>query len=269
MDTVTTPYRWDAEEYRDHSSQQKKWGRELMGKLRLRGDEHVLDLGCGDGALAAELSQRVPRGFVLGVDISPEMIRHARRCYPRRRYPNLSWQVMDACHIEFRERFDVVFSNAVLHWIRDQSAALQGIAIALKPGGLMLAQMGGRGNAAEVARVLVSLMADERWPIYFHNLEIPYLFYGPEDYIPLLEGAGLEPLRVELVRKDMVHEGRDGMAGWIRTTWLPFTQRVPEHLREDFIAELVDGYLRDFPPDEAGSVHVNAVRLEVEARKPL
>ncbi len=264
----TAGYRWDAEEYRHFSSQQKKWGRELMDRLRLKGDEDILDLGCGDGALAAELAKRVPRGSVVGVDVSPEMIRHARLAYPRRLHPNLSWKVMDACHLDFLESFDVVFSNAVLHWIRDQARVLEGIARALKPGGTLLAQMGGRGNAAEVACVLVALMASERWSSYFQDLEIPYRFLAPEDYLPLLEEAGLEPVRVELVHKDMVHDGREGMAGWIRTTWLPFTQRVPEGSREEFVYQLVDGYLREFPPDEEGLVHVKAVRLEVEARKP-
>ncbi|MGQ9476216.1 MAG: class I SAM-dependent methyltransferase [Actinomycetota bacterium] len=268
MSGERAPYRWDAKDYRHFSSQQKKWGRELMDKLSLRGDEDILDLGCGDGMLAAELAERVPRGSVLGVDVSPEMIHHARHAYPPHHYPNLSWEVVDACSLPFAECFDVVFSNAVLHWIRDQSAVLDGIARALRPGGVMLAQMGGRGNAAEVAMVLVSLMAEERWSSYFHGLEIPYLFYDPEDYVPLLEEAGLEPVRVELLEKDMVHEGRAGMAGWIRTTWLPFTQRVPEDLKENFIFELVEGYLRDFPPDEEGLVHVRAIRLEVEARKP-
>jgi trans-aconitate methyltransferase len=63
----------------------------------------------------------------------------------------------------------------------------------------------------------------------------------------------------------MVHEGREGLAGWIRTTWLPFTQRIPEELREQFIDELVSGYVRRYPPDENGLLHVNAIRLEVEA----
>ncbi|MDI6874679.1 class I SAM-dependent methyltransferase [Candidatus Solincola sp.] len=268
MTERTTSYLWDAEDYRHFSSQQKKWGRELMDKLRLRGDEHILDLGCGDGMLAAELAERVPRGSVLGVDISPEMINHACRSYPPSRYPNLAWEVADASRLDFYERFDIVFSNAVLHWVRDQSAALRGIARALKTGGILLAQMAGRGNAAEVARVLVSLMASERWSTYFHDMEIPYLFLHPEEYVPLLEEAGLDPVRVELMEKDMVHRGKEGMAGWIRSTWLPFTQRIPEERREEFISELVDGYLRDFPPDEEGLVHVQAIRLEVEARKP-
>ena len=133
----------------------------------------------------------------------------------------------------------------------------------------MLAQMGGRGNAARVATVLISLMGSEKWRAYFHNLEIPYLFWGPDDYLPLLEEAGLDPVRVELIPKDMIHMGREGLVGWIRTTWLPFTQRVPEALRESFIEEIADGYLQDFPPDEEGLVHIDAVRLEVEARKPL
>jgi len=72
-------------------------------------------------------------------------------------------------------------------------------------------------------------------------------------------------VRVELVPKDMVHQGREGLAGWIRTTWLPFTERVPGELRGKFVDELADWYLRRYRPDREGLVHVNAIRLEVEA----
>lgn len=176
---------------------------------------------------------------------------------------------MDARELSFVERFDVVFSNAVLHWIRDQLTVLKGVERSLKPGGRMLVQMAGRGNTADVVKALISVMSREEWSDCFHNLDIPYLFWGPEEYVPLIKEAGLEPVRVELIPKDMVHEGREGLSGWIRTTWLPFTQCVPEERRERFIVEIVDGYLRDFPPDEEGLVHVKTVRLKVVAKKPL
>lgn len=261
-------YRWDAAEYRDSSSQQKKWGRELLAKLRLAGSEQVLDIGCGDGALTAELAAMVPSGQVVGIDSSPEMIAFARKSFPPDAYPNLSWQVMDARELDFEGRFDLAFSNAVLHWIADQPLVLQGVRRSLKPGGKLLFQMGGRGNAANVAKVLASMLAREEWGRYFHDFRIPYRFCGPEEYAQWLRDAGLRPVRVELVEKDMVHAGARGLAAWIRTTWLPFTQRIPEELREDFIAELVHGYLELFPPDEQGLVHVDAVRLEVEAENP-
>jgi trans-aconitate methyltransferase len=260
-------YSWDAEDYSRFSSQQKKWGRELISRLRLRGDEWILDIGCGDGRLTAELAERVPGGFVMGIDSSEEMISFARRSHPRERYPNLDWAVMDAAAMDFDERFDLAFSNAVLHWIPDQKSVLKGIERALKPGGKALLQMGGRGNAARVVEAMVKVVGSDPWRDYFRELSFTYSFYGPEEYEQWLEEAGLSPLRVEFVYKDMVHPGRDGIAAWIRTTWLPFTQCIPEDLREKFIYEIVDTYLEAHPPDERGLVHVEAIRLEVEAEK--
>jgi trans-aconitate 2-methyltransferase len=260
-------YRWDAEDYRDSSSQQKKWGRELLPKLALRGDERVLDIGCGDGKLTAEIAALVPSGYVVGIDSSPEMIALAGSSFPGRDHPNLSWEVMDARELRFDGEFDVAFSNAVMHWISDQPLMLEGVRKSLKPGGRVLFQMGGRGNAANVVQVLASVLSRGEWGEYFHDFTLPYRFCAPEEYSVWLREAGLRPIRVELVNKDMTHEGQQGLASWIRTTWLPFTQRIPEQRRNDFVAEIVEGYVRLFPPDEEGLVHVGAVRLEVEAEK--
>jgi trans-aconitate 2-methyltransferase len=260
-------YRWDAADYFDSSSQQKKWGRELLSGLRLRGDERVLDIGCGDGKLSAEIAQMVPSGRVVGIDSSPEMIGFARDNFPPHTHPNLSWEVMDAQELRFDGEFDLAFSNAVLHWVPDQGSVLRGVERSLRSGGSLLFQMGGRGMASNVVQVMMSLLSREEWGRYFHDFSLPYRFCAPEEYTQWLEEAGLRPLRVELVPKDMTHDGRQGLAAWIRTTWLPFTQRLPEELREDFIAQIVEGYIGLFPPDADGLVHVDAIRLEVEAEK--
>lgn len=261
-------YIWDAAGYREWSSQQKKWGRELLAKLHLKGDEHVLDIGCGDGLITAEIAARVPRGRVTGIDSSPQMISLARETFPADEYPNISWEVMDAREMGFEERFDVAFSNAVLHWIPEQDLVLRGVWRALRPEGRIHFEMGGKGNAARVAMAMVSVIGSPEWNGYFHGFSAPYTFWDREEYLRMLVGAGFRPLRVELVPKDMVHRGREGLAAWIRTTWLPFTQRIPEERRESFIADIVDRYLEEFPPDGEGLVHVGAVRLEVEALKP-
>lgn len=258
-------YMWNAEDYRNSSSQQKKWGRELLSKLRLGGGERVLDIGCGDGKLTAEIAELVPDGHVRGIDSSPEMIGFARKAFPPEIHPNLSWEVKDAQELDYNGEFEVVFSNAVLHWVLEQLPVLHGVKRSLGRCGRILFQMGGRGNASNVVEVLAAMLAREEWGRYFTDFTIPYRFCAPEEYTGWLREAGLNPLRVELVPKDMTHEGRDGLAAWIRTTWLPFTQRIPEELRDDFISELVDGYLDTHPPDKAGLVHVDAIRLEVEA----
>ncbi|RJP27152.1 MAG: methyltransferase domain-containing protein [Actinobacteria bacterium] len=262
-------YRWDAADYRDSSSQQKKWGRELLTKLRLGGGERILDIGCGDGKLTAEIAELIPSGHVVGIDSSPEMIAYARSAFPRESHPNVSWEVMDARELSFEGGFDIAFSNAVLHWVSEQPRVLQGVKRSLEPGGKVLFQMGGKGNAARVVQVLASLLSREEWGRYFSDFTVPYRFCAPREYEGWLREAGLKPIRIELVTKDMTHEGPGGLAAWIRTTWLPFTQRIPEGMRDDFIAEMVDGYIRLYPPDAEGMVHVDAVRLEVEAESPL
>ena len=261
-------YRWDAEEYRDASSQQKRWGRELAGKLGLLGGERVLDIGCGDGMLAAEMAALVPGGSVVGIDSSPEMIRFAGETFPPGEYGNLTWEVKDAAALDYENEFDVVFSNAVLHWIMDQIPVVEGIARALKPGGRALLQMGGKGNVKGISGYGFAVLSRPEWSACFTDFEFPYRFHGPEEYRVMIERAGLECRRAELVSKDMVQEGREGLASWIRTTWLPVTERIPEDLRERCIFEVVDGYIEDHPADPEGLVHVDAVRLEVEAVKP-
>jgi trans-aconitate 2-methyltransferase len=261
-------YCWDPEDYQKGSGEQQKWARELIAKLSLRGDERVLDIGCGDGKVTAEIARFLPNGTVLGIDSSEEMVCFAREHLGPGMYPNLSFEVEDARRLTFREEFDIVFSNATLHWVIDHRPVLRGIRRSLKPGGRLLAQMGGRGNAAGVVAILAKMAKDKRWTPNFTGFRFPYGFHGPEKYERWLKAAGLRPIRVELIRKDMVHGGRAQLAGWLRTTWLPYTQRIPEAERARFVDELVVRYEEVYPPDADGSIHVGMVRLEVEARRP-
>jgi trans-aconitate 2-methyltransferase len=263
-----TAYHWDAQEYQQHSRVQQKWAQELIAKLKIRGKEDILDIGCGDGKVTAEISRRVPDGSVVGVDNSQSMIALAYKHYPASKYANLSFRIMDAAYLSFKEKFDIVFSNAVLHWVLDHRPVLSGIFGALRPGGKMLLQMGGKGNAEAILTVLDNLRLKQTWHDYFVDFKFPYAFLGTEDYTRLLAESGFTNTRVELIAKDMIHDGPAGMAGWIRTTWLPYTERIPEEKREAFIDELVAIYLQKVPLDNAGRAHVAMMRLEVEAEKP-
>jgi trans-aconitate methyltransferase len=177
----------------------------------------------------------------------------------------LRFQKEDAARLPFEAKFTVIFSNAALHWIRDNRPVLNGIARSLKPGGRILLQMGGKGNAAEIVAVLEKMIQSPDWSEYFEDFSFPYGFFSPEEYRIWLYEAGLSLRRVELISKDMIHPGWAGLAGWLRTTWLPYTQRVPEAKRESFLDELVDTYLVDHPLDGQGQAHVQMVRLEVES----
>ncbi|MCI5142066.1 MAG: hypothetical protein D3909_10165, partial [Candidatus Electrothrix sp. ATG1] len=126
-------------------------------------------------------------------------------------------------------------------------------------------QMAGQGNAASLLTVLDGLIRAEEWQQYFAGFTFPYGFYGPELYTMWLKEAGMHPVRVELIPKEMSYPDRAGLEGWLRTTWLPYTERVPAGRRDAFVTELVDRYLAEYPADSKGQVHVSMVRLEVEA----
>ena len=259
-------YRWNPEEYSRHSTEQAKWARELIAKLNLQGTERVLDIGCGDGKVTAELASSLPQGSVLGIDSSPEMIAFAKDAFMDK-FVNLAFQCVDVRHISFTREFDIVFSNATLHWVADHASVLTKIRQSLRPSGMMLLQMAGKGNASDVVEAVNEMIRQKQWRAHFHDFSFPYTLYSDDKYKKLVRAAGLAVKRIELFPKTMVHKGRESFSGWIRTTWHPYLQRLPANLHERFVRELVDAYERRYPPDEEGLFRVGMVRLEVEAVK--
>ncbi len=260
-------YNWNAQDYAKNSQNQFQWAQELIPKLKLKGNEALLDIGCGDGKITAELARCLPQGRVVGVDSSDKMVDLAKTAFPQKDYPNLIFQVMDARKLTFLAKFDRVFSNAALHWIVDQKAVLAGVQRSLKHGGMLLFQMAGKGNAKDILSIINELMAVEPWKVFLGNMTFPYGFYNPEEYTAFMRQAGLLAERVELFPKDMKFNGAEGLAGWVRTTWLPFTDRIAVELRPKFVELIVSRYLELHPADAAGVVHVGMMRIEVEAHK--
>jgi trans-aconitate 2-methyltransferase len=176
-------YCWNPELYASSSSAQKSWGIELLAKIPLKGTERVLDIGCGDGKLSAEIAMKVPLGSVLGIGLSEAMISFAKVRYPEEKFPNLAFMQMDAESLSFGYEFDLIYSNAALHFIKrpeNVENALKGFKKSLKPGGVLLAQFGGKGNAEEVIRVINLMLEGEKWSPYFRDFVFPYGFYGPD-----------------------------------------------------------------------------------------
>jgi trans-aconitate 2-methyltransferase len=258
---------WNAADYAANSVVQQTWARELIAKLGLRGDEHILDVGCGDGKVTAEIARAVPRGSVTGADASPQMIGFAKDKFPTDKFPNLRFRVMDARKIKFERRFDLVFSNAALHWVDDHEKFLRGAAAVLKSEGRLIVSCGGKGNAQDVFVALRPEMRLKRWREFFRKMPTPYFFYAPSDYEKWLPKFGFKIVSLKLVPKDATYDGANGFAAWLRTTWIPYVQRVPENMREEFIAAITQRYVAKHPPDADRKVHVKMVRLEIDAIK--
>ncbi|MUL36018.1 hypothetical protein [Gloeocapsopsis dulcis] len=137
----------------------------------------------------------------------------------------------------------------------------------MRRGGRLVIYCGGKGDAADVLQVLSELVSCGFWQSYFDGFHNPYFFYGDQDYALWLDSAGFSVERLELIPKDMTHPGKEVLAAWIRTTWMPFTQYVPESERDNFITHFVETYVERIPLDQNGLAHVRMVRLEVSALK--
>ena len=262
--------KWNAADYAANSVVQQSWARELIAKLDLRGGEKILDVGCGDGKVTAEIARAVPDGFVVGADASAEMIAFAKKTFPKKGQPNLAFEVCDARKISpqiLGGGFDLVFSNAALHWVDDHEKFLGGVGSVLKSGGRLVVSCGGKGNAHDVFLALRPEMRLARWKNFFRKMPAPYFFYAPSDYEKWLPKSGFKINSLQLAPKDATYPGADGFATWLRSTWIPYVQRVPENVREEFISAVTQRYVLKHPPDAENKIHVKMMRLEIGAEK--
>jgi trans-aconitate methyltransferase len=269
-EAVSPKPKWNAADYAANSVVQQIWARELITRLHLFGDEHILDVGCGDGKVTAEIARAVPNGIVVGVDASSEMIAFAKKTFSTEKNHNLNFQVCDAREISSKKLgndFAVVFSNAALHWVDDHEKFLCGAASVLKSGGRLVISCGGKGNAQDVFVALRPEMRLQRWRKFFLAMPTPYFFYAPSDYEKWLPKFGFKIISLKLAPKDATYPGADGFATWLRTTWIPYVQRIPEKEREEFISAVTQRYVAKNPPDTDDKVHVKMVRLEIDAVK--
>jgi trans-aconitate methyltransferase/RimJ/RimL family protein N-acetyltransferase len=261
---LTRGVQWDASDYARNSQGQFGWAMSNLDKLKLQPGERVLDVGCGDGKITADVARRVPEGSVTGIDRSETMIGLAYRSVHR---SNVEFRVLDAQALDYTDEFDAVFSNSAIHWMPDQFAVVQGIARALKPAGRIFLSMGGRGTAALPRRVLEDLKRESRWAQALAGAMSPHHFKGPEDYVRWTAQAGLRADRIDLVEKPMRLANAGALEGWLRTTWMTYTERIPEIDRAEFVQEWARRVAAACTLADDGALLMPMVNLEIEAGK--
>ena len=248
-DGQTGPRDWDAGSYERVSGPQEAMGREVLDRLDLRGDERVLDAGCGTGRVTALLAERVPDGEVLAVDGSAAMVRRAReRLGDRARVFRA-----DLLELELDADVDAILSTATLHWIGDHDRLFARLRAALRPGGRLVAQCGGAGNIASVQAALarVAHPALEGWAG-------PWRFASPGETAERLRRGGWAD--VWTWRQDFPvrpQEPREYLATVVLGSHL---ERLPEGDRGPFVDAVLDALPRP--------LEVDYVRLNVLARRP-
>ena len=179
-------FEFDGRKYKKASIHQKEWGNTLISELKLKGNERVLDLGCGDGVLTEQLSLAVPNGEVLGIDASIGMIETAKGIIK----DNMDFQQLDINEINYENEFNVIFSNAALHWVKDHKRLLENAYQALKIQGIILWDFGSSGNCANFIDVISKKITDDKFARYFKNFEWPWFMPSKSQYEKLISSIG-------------------------------------------------------------------------------
>ena len=213
----------------------ERLGREVLDRLTLRGDETILDAGCGSGRLTALLTQRVPRGRVIGVDASASMIEAARA----RLGPDADLRLADLVGLRLDgEAVDVVFSTATFHWIPDHDAVFASLRGVLRAGGRLVAQCGGDGNLSRVLAAAAAVEAAEPFLPYFAGWRGPWNFATPQDTERRLAAAGFAHATCWLAERPVTP---DEPREYLRTINLGVhLERLPAGLHEPFLDAVLE-----------------------------
>lgn len=250
----TGPVDWDAETYDRVSDPQLAWGVELLDRLDLCGDEAVLDAGCGSGRLTRVLADRIPEGRLIAVDASESMVEKARETLGERAEVFRA----DLTELALAEPVDLVFSNAVFHWIQDHDLLFGRLHEALGPGGRLVAQCGGNGNVASLAAAIQEVSNRHPFSEHFEGWSRPWNFRGTEETAESLRRAGFVDVRCWITAKPV---RPDEPLEYLRVSALgPHLAQLPAELHESFVKE-VAGRL-----DEP--MTIDYVRLNIEAGRP-
>jgi len=192
------PRSWDGAAYDRLSTPMERLGREVMDRLELRGDETVIDAGCGSGRLTELLRERVPDGRVIGVDQSASMIDAARE----RLGPDVDLRVADLVRLDMGgDTADVVFSTATFHWIADHDALFASLHGALRAGGRLVAQCGGMGNIASVHAAANQAADEPQFRPHFEGWTGPWNFATPQETERRLADAGFAEAKCWLAER--------------------------------------------------------------------
>ena len=245
---------WNAAGYAANAHFVPALGQPVLDLLQPQAGERILDLGCGDGVLTEKLVALGAR--VVGLDNSPEMIAAARR-------RGIDARMMDARSLTFENEFDAVFSNAALHWVKDDpDSPVAGAFRALVAGGRFVGELGGHGC---VSAITVALMvALERRGVPDASSWIPWYFPTVDEYETRLRRAGFVPRSVQLIPRPTPLP--TGMRWWLETFANPFCAALAQNERSDFLDE-VTALLKPVLCDSQGRWTADYMRLRFAAIK--
>jgi trans-aconitate 2-methyltransferase len=261
---MTNTY-WDAEVYDRIGKPMRTWAQRVIDDLALRGDETVLDAGCGSGSVTFDLLQKLPEGKVYAVDASAEMIASLAKTIDERGETRVTPLHASLTDFTLPEPVDAVFSNAVFHWIPDDAALFGCLFRAAKPDGRLRAQCGGFGNNGNVLEAVAAVRAQERFVRHLGEFTDTKKYRTPEAATLSLEQAGWRDVGASLFEAPVPFEDHASAALYVKTILLrDHVARLPDDLQDDYCLAVVKETVR-----RHGEPYVaDYVRLDMWASRP-
>jgi trans-aconitate methyltransferase len=256
---------WNASVYHRVSAPQFTWGQAVLDRLPLRGDELVLDLGCGTGRLTALLVERIPDGRAVGIDVSANMLATARREMPAALRRRVSFALADVSSLPVAGRADAIFSTATFHWVHDHGRLFGSLFRALKPGGRVVAQCGGGPNIKRHHDRAAALMRRPEFAPFYTTWIDPWEYADAETTRARLAAAGFVEVMARVIPAPTVFPDRPSFVEFVTT--VIFRQHIAplpdDERKRAFIDALADEAAEDPVPFE-----IDYWRLDFDAVKP-
>jgi len=255
---------WDATAYHAVSDPQFRWGLEVLDRVQLRGDETVLDAGCGTGRLTAKLAERLPQGTVLACDLSENMVRGARDFLEPQFGERVQVFSADMAALQLTAVADGIFSTAAFHWVHDHDALFASLFRVLKPGGWLIAQCGGGANLTRLYGRVAQLQKQPLFADYFRNWKSATHFAVPPKTTERLLNAGFYDAEAYLSLAPTTFADAPAYRDFISAVCVAkHLKELPADLRQAFLDPLVSAAAQDDPP-----FTLDYQRLNISARKP-
>ena len=248
--TRTQSREWNSAVYHRLSGPQVSWGKKVLSRLRLRGDDRVLDAGCGTGRLTEELLEALPRGGVTGVDLSQNMLRSAREHLAPQFGSRVRLVAADLLRLPFDRVFDGIVSTAAFHWVLDHDRLFVELRRVLVPGGWMEAQCGGGPNLAGLRKRADALAATAKFAGFFAGFHEPWLYQDAAGAAETLSRAGFVDVETSVEPAVTILDDAAHYAEFVRNIILRIhlTRISSESLRDEFLTHLTDLAAKDDPP---------------------
>lgn len=257
---------WDSAAYHRLSDPQFGWALKVLKRLDslpLRENAHFLDAGCGTGRVTAELLRKFPGSRVTAVDASENMVREARVTLAGFG-DRVRLEQRDLLDLRYSDTFDVVFSTAVFHWIKDHERLFAALLRVLKPGGFLVAQCGGGPNLKKVRDRAQRLIETERFRTYFEGWQRVWEYPGPDLTAERLRKAGFENVSSSLEAAPVTFSTAEQYRDFLKAVILhPYLERLPAGLQVELADEMVRQAAGDDPP-----FVLDYWRLNMQARRP-